>query len=413
MEPMDRHSSPKRSPGRDGHSPFGAHPTPEQHDAFLAASSALISQACVKEDPEPQQQHHLIDHGAAAAAAMEHLAWDNHSFIESMSPESADLCKHLLEHIHGAHFSHGEGSRHDPEEQQPHHHHGGASSSSSGARLAPPPGSMASSISTTETDETMKASIVAHAHYPDLLASLLNIQKVLLAQVGAPPDRVAKLDEAGQLLLNLRPAVVTSVGANPELDDFMVAYCAIMKEFEDEFRNVLEGAMAFCKTKTDQLGAIAAASIHMNSVVTSVSDHPVESEEPETTTTGGGAEIEEDISSSEVGNEVDPLAKDENLKEYLAQRYGAYIKGLKQEFLKKKKKGKLPKHSTEKLYEWWEAHIKWPYPSEQEKANLATDTGLDQKQINNWFINQRKRHWNPSEHDRPLSSVSARGNTEG
>lgn len=24
-------------------------------------------------------------------------------------------------------------------------------------------------------------------------------------------------------------------------------------------------------------------------------------------------------------------------------------------------------------------------------------TGLDQKQINNWFINQRKRHWRPSE----------------
>jgi hypothetical protein len=24
-------------------------------------------------------------------------------------------------------------------------------------------------------------------------------------------------------------------------------------------------------------------------------------------------------------------------------------------------------------------------------------TGLDPKQINNWFINQRKRHWKPSE----------------
>lgn len=28
---------------------------------------------------------------------------------------------------------------------------------------------------------------------------------------------------------------------------------------------------------------------------------------------------------------------------------------------------------------------------------LAEATGLDQKQINNWFINQRKRHWKPSE----------------
>jgi Homeobox KN domain len=28
---------------------------------------------------------------------------------------------------------------------------------------------------------------------------------------------------------------------------------------------------------------------------------------------------------------------------------------------------------------------------------LAETTGLDLKQINNWFINQRKRHWKPSD----------------
>lgn len=34
---------------------------------------------------------------------------------------------------------------------------------------------------------------------------------------------------------------------------------------------------------------------------------------------------------------------------------------------------------------------------ETDKTSLAASTGLDQKQINNWFINQRKRHWKPSE----------------
>lgn len=34
---------------------------------------------------------------------------------------------------------------------------------------------------------------------------------------------------------------------------------------------------------------------------------------------------------------------------------------------------------------------------EADKVALAERTGLDQKQINNWFINQRKRHWKPSE----------------
>jgi len=33
---------------------------------------------------------------------------------------------------------------------------------------------------------------------------------------------------------------------------------------------------------------------------------------------------------------------------------------------------------------------------EMEKAALAESTGLDAKQINNWFINQRKRHWKPA-----------------
>ena len=28
---------------------------------------------------------------------------------------------------------------------------------------------------------------------------------------------------------------------------------------------------------------------------------------------------------------------------------------------------------------------------------MAEMTGLDPKQINNWFINQRKRHWKPSD----------------
>lgn len=34
---------------------------------------------------------------------------------------------------------------------------------------------------------------------------------------------------------------------------------------------------------------------------------------------------------------------------------------------------------------------------EEEKVKLSEVTGLDQKQINNWFINQRKRHWKPTD----------------
>ncbi|CAA0818375.1 Homeobox protein knotted-1-like 6 [Striga hermonthica] len=95
----------------------------------------------------------------------------------------------------------------------------------------------------------------------------------------------------------------------------------------------------------------------------------------------------------------DPQTKteDRELKDRLLRRYGNHINNLKLEFSKKKKKGKLPKEARQALLEWWSVHYKWPYPTEADKMSLAETTGLDQKQINNWFINQRKRHWKPSE----------------
>ncbi|KAL8528710.1 hypothetical protein ACS0TY_006240 [Phlomoides rotata] len=39
---------------------------------------------------------------------------------------------------------------------------------------------------------------------------------------------------------------------------------------------------------------------------------------------------------------------------------------------------------------------------EEDKARLVQETGLQLKQINNWFINQRKRNW----HNNPSSSSS-------
>ncbi|PKI59120.1 hypothetical protein CRG98_020486 [Punica granatum] len=90
--------------------------------------------------------------------------------------------------------------------------------------------------------------------------------------------------------------------------------------------------------------------------------------------------------------------EDRELMDKLMRKYSGYISALKHEFSKKKKRGKLPKQARDILLEWWNVHYKWPYPTEVDKVALAESTGLDQKQINNWFINQRKRHWKPSDH---------------
>lgn len=40
-------------------------------------------------------------------------------------------------------------------------------------------------------------------------------------------------------------------------------------------------------------------------------------------------------------------------------------------------------------------HVAHPYPTEQEKAQIMSDTGIELKQLTNWFVNNRKRFWKP------------------
>jgi hypothetical protein len=40
-------------------------------------------------------------------------------------------------------------------------------------------------------------------------------------------------------------------------------------------------------------------------------------------------------------------------------------------------------------------HIAHPYPTEQEKAQIMKETGIEMKQLTNWFVNNRKRYWKP------------------
>ncbi|KAL4885652.1 hypothetical protein BJY04DRAFT_231088 [Aspergillus karnatakaensis] len=46
---------------------------------------------------------------------------------------------------------------------------------------------------------------------------------------------------------------------------------------------------------------------------------------------------------------------------------------------------------TRPLREWLACNLAHPYPTKAEKADLATQTGLTRTQINNWFLNARRR----------------------
>ncbi|TYZ64575.1 hypothetical protein PybrP1_001486 [[Pythium] brassicae (nom. inval.)] len=60
------------------------------------------------------------------------------------------------------------------------------------------------------------------------------------------------------------------------------------------------------------------------------------------------------------------------------------------------KRSRLARHSNEFMRGWFLAHKANPYPSAEERAQIADKTGLTEQQVRNWFANMRKRHWKPS-----------------
>lgn len=61
----------------------------------------------------------------------------------------------------------------------------------------------------------------------------------------------------------------------------------------------------------------------------------------------------------------------------------------------KRKRGNLPKATTAVLRAWLLKHKMHPYPTEDQKQELALATNLTVHQISNWFINARRRILQP------------------
>ncbi|KAI7997909.1 Homeobox protein knotted-1-like 6 [Camellia lanceoleosa] len=214
----------------------------------------------------------------------------------------------------------------------------------------------------------IKAKIASHPFYPKLVQAYIDCQKV-----GAPPEIACLLDEIRRENdFCQRDSVITCLGADPELDEFMETFCDVLVKYKSDLSRPFDEATTFLNKIEIQLGNLCKDE--------------------------GAVSSDEDFSGGEMeGHEAEMRSEDRELKDRLLRKYGNHIGSLKREFSKKKKKGKLPKEARHTLLEWWNLHYRWPYPTEADKILLAESTGLDQKQINNWFINQRKRHWKPSE----------------
>ncbi|KAG6421853.1 hypothetical protein SASPL_118412 [Salvia splendens] len=219
--------------------------------------------------------------------------------------------------------------------------------------------------------DLIKARIANHPLYPTLLSSYIDCTKV-----GAPPEMASLLE---QIRGDSNPIfLATHFGTDPELDSFMRSYCESLRKYKEELSKPFDEARSFLSSIGSQLTHLC------NQNLPSTTIHSTH----------------EDKSCGEVVEGCGSMLEsgDHELKEMLMRKYSGFVSNLRKEMLKKKKKGKLPKDAISALLEWWNTHYRWPYPTEEEKKRLSEMTGLEQQQINNWFINQRKRHWRPS-HD--------------
>ncbi|KAM1258321.1 hypothetical protein ACFX13_038661 [Malus domestica] len=248
----------------------------------------------------------------------------------------------------------------------------------------------------------LKAEIATHPLYEQLLSA-----HVSCLRVATPIDQLplidAQLSQSHHLLRSYASQQQHGHSVSPherqELDNFLAQYLIVLCSFKEQLQqhvrvHAVEAVMA-CREIESNLQALTGVSLGEGSGATMSDDED---------------DMQMDFPMDQSGAEghdmmgFGPLLPTESerslmervrqeLKIELKQGFKSRIEDVREEILRKRRAGKLPGDTTTVLKNWWQQHSKWPYPTEDDKAKLVEETGLQLKQINNWFINQRKRNW--------------------
>eukprot|EP00210_Caulerpa_lentillifera_P002253 g2165.t1 len=181
--------------------------------------------------------------------------------------------------------------------------------------------------------------------------------------IGESPNRRSLIEEerkkALQHIAEARELSKTQgvSSGNIEIDAFLTQTCTAIESFNKEVTMTCIEAESTCNLFKKQIGSILSA-----------------------------GSIRATTAHVYTGDEAEMRAR-------LKRKYTYEILSINNEISGRKKKGKLPSEATNVLKDWWTNNLVWPYPSEDAKKELEIQTGLSATQINNWFINQRKRHW--------------------
>ncbi|XP_024963949.1 homeobox protein knotted-1-like 2 isoform X2 [Cynara cardunculus var. scolymus] len=254
-----------------------------------------------------------------------------------------------------------------------------------------------------------KAEVLSHPLYEQLLAA-----HVACLRIATPVDQLPRID--AQLAQSQQ--VVSKYSAlgghnnlvhdDKELDQFMTHYVLLLCSFKDQLQqhvrvHAMEAVMA-CWEIEQSLQSLTGVSPGEGTGAT-MSDDDEDQVDSDANLYDGSLDGHDSMGFGPlVPTESERSLMErvrQELKHELKQGYKEKIVDIREEILRKRRAGKLPGDTTSVLKAWWQSHAKWPYPTEEDKARLVQETGLQLKQINNWFINQRKRNW----HSNPSSST--------
>jgi len=244
-----------------------------------------------------------------------------------------------------------------------------------------------------------KAEILSHPLYDQLLSA-----HVACLRIATPVDQLLRIDaqlaQSQQVVAKYSAVSHGNVGGDKELDQFMTHYVLLLCSFKEQLQqhvrvHAMEAVMA-CWEIEQSLQSLTGVSAGEGTGAT-MSDDDDDQVESDTNLFDGSLEGADTMGFGPlVLTESEKSLMErvrQELKHELKQGYKEKIVDIREEILRKRRAGKLPGDTTSVLKAWWQSHAKWPYPTEEDKAKLVQETGLQLKQINNWFINQRKRNW--------------------
>ncbi|XP_022996615.1 homeobox protein knotted-1-like 3 isoform X2 [Cucurbita maxima] len=252
-----------------------------------------------------------------------------------------------------------------------------------------------------------KAEILAHPLYEQLLSA-----HVACLRIATPVDQLPRVDS--QLARSQNVAAKYSsfghrsqpiAGNGKELDQFMTHYVLLLCSFKEQLQqhvrvHAMEAVYA-CWEIEQSLQSLTGVSPGEGTGAT-MSDDDEDQTDSDANLFDGSFEGHDAMGFGPLiptDSERSLMERVRHeLKHELKNGYKEKILDIREEILRKRRAGKLPGGTTSVLKAWWQSHSNWPYPTEEDKAKLVQETGLQLKQINNWFINQRKRNWhtNPS-----------------